>query len=169
MTLPQDYRGDRLDPEKVAYWYLRLNGFLQIENFYVHPTGRGGARTDADLLAVRFPHRAERLYDAPDDIMEDDRCTLSLSRDRIDVVIAEVKTGRCALNGPWTDPDHQNVQRVLAAIGSLPREQIEQAAESLYRAGFYQNQELLQIRLITIGRERDCPPSAPMEQFSMIA
>ena len=42
-----------LDPEKVAYWYLRLNGFLQIENFVVHPSGRGGQRADADLLAVR--------------------------------------------------------------------------------------------------------------------
>ena len=32
----------RLDPEKVAYWYFRLNGFLQIENFVVHPERRGG-------------------------------------------------------------------------------------------------------------------------------
>jgi hypothetical protein len=28
---------DRLDPEKVAYWYFRLNGFFEIENFVVHP------------------------------------------------------------------------------------------------------------------------------------
>lgn len=48
------------------------DGFLQIEDFCVHPGGRGGVRTDADLLAVRFPHRAERLYDDPSDIMEDD-------------------------------------------------------------------------------------------------
>ena len=61
-----------LDPEKVAYWYFRLNGFLQIENFVVHPERRGGQRTDADLLAVRFPHRAERLFNSPNDIMTDD-------------------------------------------------------------------------------------------------
>jgi len=53
----------RLDPEKVAYWYIRLNGFFQIENFVVHPERRGGQRTDADLLAIRFPFRAERLFD----------------------------------------------------------------------------------------------------------
>ena len=40
----------RLDPEKVAHWYFRLNGFLQIENFVVHPERRGGQGTDADLL-----------------------------------------------------------------------------------------------------------------------
>ena len=61
-----------LDPEKVAYWYFRLNGFLQIENFVVHPERRGGQRTDADLLAVRFRHRAERLFGSPNDIMTDD-------------------------------------------------------------------------------------------------
>jgi hypothetical protein len=27
----------RLDPEKVAYWYLLLNGFLKIEDFVIHP------------------------------------------------------------------------------------------------------------------------------------
>src|SRR6516225_8740359 len=103
---------DRLNPEKVAYWYFRLNGFFQIENFVIHPTQRGAQRTDADLLAVRFPHRAERLLDDPDDIMPDDEQTLALSRDRIDVVLAEVKTNRpCTLNGPWTRKDRQNVDR----------------------------------------------------------
>ena len=32
---------ERLDAEKVAYWYFRLNGFPQIENFVVHPKRRG--------------------------------------------------------------------------------------------------------------------------------
>ena len=68
---------ERLDPEKVAYWYFRLNGFLQIENFVVHPGRRGSQRTDADLLAVRFPHRAEFLLDHPDP-MRDDENTLRL-------------------------------------------------------------------------------------------
>lgn len=146
----------RLDPEKVAYWYLRLNGFLQIENFYVHPRGRGGARTDADILGVRFPHRAERLYDDPDDVMRDDVDGLQLSEDRIDVVIAEVKTGRCALNGPWTDRDQRNVHRVIAAIGCLRERRIDHAAGSIYEQGFYDDDHgVLRIRLVAIGRERD--------------
>jgi hypothetical protein len=32
-----------LDPEKVAYWYFRLNGFLQIENFLVHRSDGGAS------------------------------------------------------------------------------------------------------------------------------
>ena len=113
-------KANQLDPEKVAYWYFRLNGYLQIENFVIHPGRRGGQRTDADLLAVRFPHRAERLIDDPNDIMPDDEPRLSLYHDLNDVVIAEVKTNQpCTLNGPWTREDRQNVHRVLAAIVGL--------------------------------------------------
>jgi hypothetical protein len=74
---------------------------LQIENFVVHPGRRGGQRTDADLLAVRFPYRAERLFDDPTDIMADDEQVWALSRELIDVVIAEVKT-QPALHPQWS-------------------------------------------------------------------
>ena len=115
-------------PEKVAYWYFRLNGFLQIENFVVHPGRRGSQRRDADLLGVRFPHRAEFLLDHQDP-MRDDEGTLRLSSVLIDVAIVEVKGNQpCALNGPWTAKEHQNVNRVLAAIGCLPHDLIDEAA-----------------------------------------
>ncbi len=143
-----------LIPEKVAYWYFRLNGFLQIENFIVHPERRGGQRTDADLLAVRFPFRAERLFDNPDDIMADDEQGLALSHDSIDIVIAEVKTNQpCTLNGPWTERDRQNVHRVLAAIGCLAHDQIDAAAANIYRSGFHRS-NTLRIRLVAVGRDR---------------
>src|SRR5450432_1539877 len=125
--VPRRPMPDRLDPEKVAYWYFRLNGFFQIENFVVHPERRGSQRTDADLLAVRFPHRAERLFDNPNDVMADDEHRLVLSHDLIDVLIVEVKTSHCTLNGPWTEQDRQNVHRVLAAIGCLAPNQIDGA------------------------------------------
>jgi hypothetical protein len=61
-----------LNAERVAYWYLRLNGSLQIENFVVHPSRGGSQRTDADLLGVRFRHRMEFLYDHPEPIANDE-------------------------------------------------------------------------------------------------
>lgn len=153
--VPQRPTPDRLDPEKVAYWYFRLNGFFQIENFVVHPGRRGSQRTDADLLAVRFPYRAERLFDDPSDIMDDDMECLALSGDLIDVVIVEVKTNQpCALNGPWTQQDEQNVHRVLAAIGCLPPELVEPAAVDVYRAGIHRADLGLCIRLVAVGANR---------------
>jgi hypothetical protein len=152
----------RLDREKVAYWYFRLNGFLQLENFVIHPRSRGGQRTDADLLAVRFPSRAERLHDDAGDIMADDEGTLGLSRDVVDVVIAEVKRGPCALNGPWTKPSDGNVQRVLAAIGCIPHDRIDAAADDIYRRGAHESETGLRIRLVCVGRE---PCVAIAEQY----
>jgi hypothetical protein len=144
-----------LDPEKVAYWYFRLNGFLQIENFVVHPDRRGGQRTDADLLAIRFPHRAEFLFDH-NEPMPDDVAALSLSGEMIDVVIAEVKSNQpCTLNGPWTREDRENVQRVLAAIGCIPSGRIARAASDIYRTGIHESDLGLRIRLVAIGRERN--------------
>ena len=145
-----------LEPEKIAYWYFRLNGFLQIENFVVHPERRGAQRTDADLLAVRFPYRAERLFDDPQDIMRDDVAWLALSADQIDVVIAEVKTNQpCTLNGPWTREDDQNVHRVLAAIGCLPPGHIEKAASDIYKSGIHNSELGLRVRLVAVGASRN--------------
>jgi hypothetical protein len=155
------YAAESLDPEKLAYWYFRLNGFFPIENFVVHPTRHGGQRTDADLLAVRFPYRAERLFDDPNDIMADDEQRMALTCHQIDVVIAEVKTNQpCTLNGPWTRQDRQNVHRVLAAIGCVPPDHIEQAADDIYRAGVHVSKLGLRIRLVAAGRERSDQLSA---------
>lgn len=147
--------GRTFTAEKAAYWYLRLNGFFQIENFVVHPARRGSQLTDADLLAVRFPFRAERLFDDPNDTMDDDVKTLSLSTQAVDFVIAEVKSNQpCTLNGPWTSQDRQNVHRVLAAMGCLPPNAIGQAAADIYKSGMFQSRSGLRIRLVAIGRGR---------------
>jgi hypothetical protein len=140
------------NPERVAYWYFRLNGFLQIENFVVHPGRRGSQRTDADLLGVRFPNRKEFLFDH-DNHMQDDVDRLRLAIDRVDVIIAEIKrNGPCRLNGPWTDKDQRNVDRVLAAIGCLHKDQIQMAATAIYETGAY-CEDQLQIRLVAVGRD----------------
>ncbi|MEZ6028861.1 MAG: hypothetical protein R3C46_03835 [Hyphomonadaceae bacterium] len=143
-----------MSPEKVAYWYFRLNGFFMLENFVIHPGENGGQRTDADILAIRFPNRAERFVDDPTDIMEDDTAGLRLSNSVVDIVIAEVKAGRVKLNGPWTKEERQNIDRVIAAIGCLPRKKIRRAATALYQAGLYEQGDL-RIRLVAVGRVRD--------------
>ena len=146
---------ERLDPEKVAYWCLRLNGFLQIENFVLHPSGRGSQRTDADLLAVRFPHRAEFFFDSRKP-MQDDVEGLALSDELIDVVIAEAKRNQpCSLNGPWTRKERQNVHRVLAALGCIRTECIDAAADDIYSSGTHHSTSGLRIRLVAIGREHN--------------
>ena len=155
----------RVDPKMVAYWYFRLNGFSRSRTVSFTQR-RGGQRTDADLLAVCFPFRVERLFDDPNDIMADDERQLAFSRDLIDVVIAEDKTNQpCTLNGPWTRQGRQNVHRVLAAIGCLPANRIELAAADIYRAGVLVGDFGLRIRLVTV---RECSDKSYSEVTQLI-
>jgi hypothetical protein len=141
-----------LSAERVVYWYFRLNGFFLFENFIIHPPYKGGQRTDADLIGVRFPYRKEFLIDHPNDPMQDDAKGLGLTTNRIDVVIVEITRNQpCKLNGPWTADDKQNVNRVLAAIGCLNGDKkIQAAADAIYKIGVYR-EDRLQIRLIAVG------------------
>ena len=55
----------KIKTDDLAYWFFRLNGFLSIVNFVVHKDTRSEAGgTDADILGVRFPYRAE-LFERP--------------------------------------------------------------------------------------------------------
>lgn len=147
-----------LSTERVAYWYFRLNGFFQMENFIVHPERRrGGQRTDADLIGVRFPFRADRYVDTPEHPIQDDQDTLSLEEGWTEIVIVEVKRiERCTLNGPWTNPENQNVQRVLAAIGCFETDRLDEVATEIYSTGLFEDEERKQrLRLIAVGREKN--------------
>jgi len=148
-----------ISAEQLAYWYLRLNGFLTIQNFVVHPETGRDQRTDADILGVRFPHRAE-LY--PNTMVDDSPFTDV--KDKPYVIIAEAKKGKCALNGPWTDPERENLQRVLRATGVFPDSDIQGAAAAVYREGIFFS-ESYHLTLACVG---DYPDSEIAQKYKDI-
>jgi hypothetical protein len=124
-----------ISSERLAYWYLRLNGFLTTYNFVVHPDeanqqGRYHQRTDVDVMAVRFPHRQENrarpMADAD-----------WVQGDSIRLVLAEAKSGTCRLNPTWRDPSRENMEKVLSAAGIVPGSDVDVAAASLYEYGVW--------------------------------
>jgi len=153
-------------PERLVYWYLRLNGFLLLENFIIHPDEGSEQRTDADILGVRFQHRSENILRPMQDDPQVSECPTY-----VNVIIGEVKRGYCALNGPWTQPVSANMQRVLRALGCFEIAELEIAAQALYRNGFYQTPAAT-CRLLAFGNQKgDLPiPNVPQILFSeMIA
>ena len=138
----------KTSPDRLAYWYLRLNGFLTTENFIVHPDIGRDQRTDADLLAVRFGHRSENV-ERP---MTDDPRVVNCET-FANVIIAEVKTGRCDLNGPWTRPEDGNMHRVIRAIGCVSAAHTDIACKSLYENGHWSDANTT-VRLFAFGEER---------------
>lgn len=141
---PEDRR--YFPTQKVAYWYFRLNGFLTMENFILHPDRKGPARTDADLYGVRFPHRNE--LDMPDDTPFEKETNKPL------FVLVEITCGECKLNGPWTDKDRKNVEYVLEAIGAFPQGVQKRIANAVYEQSFYDD-EVREVRLVAVGRNRN--------------
>jgi|ERR1035437_9225841 hypothetical protein len=131
-----------------AEWFLRLNGFLTVLNFVVHPVGpREGTvqRTDADVLGVRFPHRHEVVGGDP--LIDHDAFH---GAPRTLFVISEVKSGRCSLNGPWSRPEDENVLNVLRSFGPISPEELDEVAQQLYENGRFQS-ERFEARLLCFG------------------
>jgi hypothetical protein len=140
----------QFNPERVAYWFFRLNGCLQIENFAVHPDAdseRNQMRTDADMLGVRLPYRNELgMEDTP---------LFSDQRGRTLAFVAEVKQGgRCRLNGPWSNPKKANLPRVLSAMGCFPPERVDNVAKALYENAIYEDERVL-FRMVALAAERN--------------
>jgi hypothetical protein len=153
-------------PERLAYWFCRLNGCATIENFVVHPDEGGSQRTDIDLLAVRFPHRQELLTSSRPMV---DHSVFMQFPNRVQVVFVEVKSGNrpCSLNGPWTLPERENMHRVLYAVGAIPSAFVPEAATRLYRGRLFEN-DALAVRLLAIGRQTSSKPemAPPVAQIT---
>jgi hypothetical protein len=112
--------------ERIAYWYLRLNGFFLLENFVHHETPeRRGA--DADLLAVRLPNARERI-DARDVACDDwhRRFGFSLEAHPLALVV-QVKGGGGDAEQAFR-PDR--VRDAARRFGGLSDEQVEVIAAS---------------------------------------
>lgn len=139
---------DVLSTDKVAYWFFRLNGCMTIENFVVHPDFGSSQRTDADILGIRFPHRSEGSASSR---MPDHEALLS---DVPLLFIAEVKLRECRLNGPWTDPEEDNLDRVLRAVGLHDPSEVRGVAEALYTRHRYVGSQS-EVRLYAVGDEGD--------------
>jgi hypothetical protein len=67
------------------------------------------------------------------------------------LLIAEVKPGDCALNGPWTDRERGNMERVLRAVGLHDPSDIEEVAGELYDR-YESLRPEADVRLCAVGR-----------------
>lgn len=96
------------DPyELFVKWYLRLHGYLSVENFIIHEPLQGAVPQggEIDLLAVRFPFSREEpsngfVFESDPALMDQDVLTGKLT----DFIIAEVKSAKDTLNDLWKPP-----------------------------------------------------------------
>ncbi len=141
-----------ISSERLAYWFLRLNGFLTQYNFVVHPEsadqyGHYNQQTEVDVIGVRFPHRRENRVNPMQDYV------LFQGDTRLQIVLAETKVDRCALNASWRHSAKENMQKVLCAVGALPPDQVEAAAAGLYKYGIWTDDASVSVRWVLFGMQ----------------
>lgn len=148
--------------EIVGTWYLRLNGFLSIPNFIVHPDWAGPQITDVDVLAVRFPHRQELLRRPMADQfpLGDDAISLFLA-------LVEVKSGPCQVNRVLSNPDSDGLERTIRAAGIVERDNVEEACASVWETGRYTRNGVI-VSHVCIGREVDPEISEALPEVPQI-
>ena len=156
-------KGERA--EAVAQWYLRLNEFMSISGYVIHidqaepHTNRNGnqviQRTEADIVAVRFPFITEVIAGR---VMEDDswitQSSSNVKHKKVLFVLAEVKSSECRLNGPWTNKTSRNMQRLIRRMGfSHSLNEIDNIAESIYHLGRWEGENVI-LQCVCFGSQK---------------
>jgi hypothetical protein len=105
--------------EILIHWYLRLNGFLLLQDFVLHKgAARRGQSSDVDLLGVRFPYVYEPIGGQVDDW---DEAFFSMINGTFlnspTAIIAEVKTGCSARKDIEKSFSARRVTRALRRLG----------------------------------------------------
>jgi len=148
MPYPQSMPANR--HELLATWYLRFNGYFTVPDFVVHKDYRNrSGGTDADVLAVRFPHSREcqRRFNFDRDP------ALVTNGDKIDFIVCEVKTGRCDLNESWLQTERHNVEYAMRWMGFENDEiELSQLAREMYTTGICESvRNGCSVRFVAIG------------------
>lgn len=149
------------DPyETFVRWYLRMHGYLSVENFVLHEPRDGAVPQggETDLLAVRFTESHEEPE--PGFVLETDTELLdpAIQTERpTDFVIAEVKSAKDSLNDLWKPPTSdlklQRTEYIVRWLGFCVGSAVRQVAQDLQanrvaRAGQYR------VRLLYFGPAR---------------
>lgn len=144
--------------ERLAYWYFRLNGFLTSQNYIIHPGKAGSQRTEIDILGVRFPYKAERIYktECDYDTMVDEDIFIQKDEKKPYIIIADATIGHCKLNPSWITPAKKNIHDFMRVVGAFEDKDsiIDPIAKELYENGFYENDSYC-ISLFCFGKSED--------------
>jgi hypothetical protein len=114
--------------ERIAYWYLRLQGFLLVEDFVLHAGAQIDRTADADLLAVRHMYSEEEISGQ---ILSPDKClqTQLAAHQRNVGLVVQVKTGTESRAGRAFE--HSRLVYALRFLGIAPPDHAHTLAAAL--------------------------------------
>ena len=139
------------NPERIAYWFFRLNGCFILDNFLVHHPQRDFGGTEIDILATRFPYRRELASSPlPSAQPMQDHDFFENENGLINIYFVEVKRSLMRINDSWLKPEKQNMEYLLEAIGAIQKEKINEVANKLYLEHSYTDDRYC-VRYVAVG------------------
>lgn len=160
--------------ERFVRWFLRLNGYFTIESFIIHAAddparisqGLVAPYTETDILGVRMPYSKEITGDLYIANFED----LVINQSgRIDIVIAEVKSGNDNRpNKVWRESDLVPIQYIVRFLGLLDNEtEIGDVASCLASQYHYSDENRrFRIRYIIFANEVNAHYSSKIQYIT---
>jgi hypothetical protein len=148
--------------------YLQLNGYFTSAEYPVVSSTEGrGFRTltDIDILAFRFPLSASAAAGniSPEMTLREPDPGLGVPRDRIDMIIGEVKEGKVNINSGATEPE---ILRAVVRRFGCGQEETDILVQGLLESGSVTAPSGYQIRLIAFGA---FPPGAEVPPCRIIS
>jgi hypothetical protein len=131
--------------------YLYMNGYFTVTEYPVlelMSDGEYRTVTDVDVLAVRIPGAGRDDDEAGASFVAVDP-DLDVDRNRIDLIIAEVKEGRAELNASARDP--KVLRAALNRFGALGEERVARVASDLLDDGEADHPDGPRVRLMAFG------------------
>lgn len=65
-------------------------------------------------------------------MVDDRRLTALAPKRQLLFLLVEVKSDLCNINGPWSDPEQGNMQRVISRLGFADSSKVDVIAQSMY-------------------------------------
>src|SRR5208282_5531027 len=128
-------------PEQLCTWYLRLNGYLTISNFYAHD--RKATLGEIDVIGVRFPNSQELHFK--------DSSALMIPVGKTDVVLVESEKGNIGADeNPWKSRTKEALEYAIRRVGIVPPEDLDKACEAIKNTGHFSGKDFC-VRALCCG------------------
>lgn len=111
--------------ESLCKLYLRLNGYL-VTNLIIHSGQQGNSDSEIDIVGVRFPyHEQEDRGVSSSDFLE-------FNNERIEVLIAEIKSGNQALKyNKGLRKNKGSISKLIRWIGIFNKKEFNDAIDDI--------------------------------------
>ena len=144
--------------ERIAYWYLRLNGFFPITNFVLHRIRENdnaqNINADCDLIGIRMPDVYEEIENktVTEDFDSFRKWDVDFKKNKLGFIV-EVKSG--TINLEIKAFREERIKCAIRRMGCLKKNRINLVVKELKDASFVKKNGWIIAKLLIRGKNEE--------------